>query len=471
MMTFRQGPRVSGPDERTAAEGAAAEETAAEGAAGAGDRDPTSAVAHTLREVLDRRVAEAAALDQVVADDLARRLADFALSGGSRRRAALVWWGWRACGGGAAADGRDEGARERPVEGPEAGPEAPEVGTEAPEMGAATPNPGAATPEAGPAAPEARADDSGPADGARPGPRAVLRVAAALELIQCCALIHDDVMDGSPTRRGRPAVHVALAGRLGGRPPSGPDGAAAFGRSAAVLAGDLALAWADDLLAETALPEPVRGEVQAVWRAMRTEMVAGQYLDLLGQAAGPGGRGPGGPDGALRTAVLKSGLYSVERPLSLGAALAGAAPRVRRALGAAGRSAGLAFQLRDDLLGVFGDPRVTGKPSGDDIRTGKATHLVAVARERARRAGDRESLGVLDEALGDGGLSPAGLERVREVLVATGARAAVEAHIGRLAAACTAALEAAPLEPAARARLLSVLRAAAGHPAPPEDTR
>ncbi|MEC3998065.1 polyprenyl synthetase family protein [Actinacidiphila sp. DG2A-62] len=456
MMTFRQGPCVSGPDERTAAEGSAAEDTAAEGAADAGDRDPTSAVAHTLREVLDRRVAEASALDKVVADDLARGLADFALSGGSRRRAALVWWGWRACGGGAAADGRDEGARERPVE----GPEAPDPGAATPEMGAA-----------GAEAPEARADDSGPADGARPGPRAVLRVAAALELIQCCALIHDDVMDGSPTRRGRPAVHVALAGRLGGRPPSGPDGAAAFGRSAAVLAGDLALAWADDLLAETALPEPVRGEVQAVWRAMRTEMVAGQYLDLLGQAAGPGGRDPGEPDGALRTAVLKSGLYSVERPLSLGAALAGAAPRVRRALGAAGRSAGLAFQLRDDLLGVFGDPRVTGKPSGDDIRTGKATHLVAVARERARRAGDRESLGVLDEALGDGGLSPAGLERVREVLVATGARAAVEAHIGRLAAACTAALEAAPLEPAARARLLSVLRAAAGHPAPPEDTR
>lgn len=447
----------------------------------------------TLREVLDRRVGEAAALDRDFAADLARRLADFALSGGSRRRAALVWWGWRACGGGAAEE-PGQGAQERSGKAGEA---------------SAAAGPGGSAPEGG----------------ARPGPRAVLRVAAALELIQCCALIHDDVMDGSTTRRGRPAVHVELAGRHGGHPPPGPHGAAAFGWSAAVLAGDLALAWADDLLAETPLPEPVRGEVRSVWRAMRTEMVAGQYLDLLGQVAGPGGRnpgaptapppsppssllspwplppagppsgaraaatpsaaarasvsgrspgpasGPGGADGALRTAVLKSGLYSVERPLSLGAALAEAGPPVRRALRTAGRSAGLAFQLRDDLLGVFGDPLATGKPSGDDIRTGKATHLVAVARERARRAGDRQSLGVLDEALGDGGLSPAGLDRVREVLVATGARATVEEHIARLGAECTAALEAAPLDPVARGRLLAVLRAASGHPAPPEDPR
>lgn len=364
-----------------------------------------------LGDVLEERLAEARALDADFAADLAGTLADFALSGGSRRRAVLVWWGWRACGGGTDLDG-DRPERDAVSE-----------------------------------------------------PGVVLRIAAALELVQCCALVHDDVMDGSTIRRGRPAVHVGLAGRHGREGVRAPGGPAPFGWSSAVLVGDLALAWADDLVAETVLPDPVRGGVQSLWRAMRTEMVAGQYLDLLAHS-----RAAGQDDRTQRTAMLKSGLYSVERPLLLGATLAGAAPAARLALKLAGADAGLAFQLRDDLLGLFGDPAVTGKPAGDDIRAGKATHLVAVARERAHRRGDRAALRVLDDALGDRTLSPAGLEQVREAVVRLGARRAVEQRIAELVSGCARTLQSAPLDPVARDHLLTVLQAAAGERTPEKET-
>ncbi|MFJ4769849.1 polyprenyl synthetase family protein [Streptomyces uncialis] len=264
--------------------------------------------------------------------------------------------------------------------------------------------------------------------GAHPGTVApALRFAAGLELIQTCALVHDDVMDGSPLRRGRPALHTALREQYGTgtgtRRPGGTD----FGSSAAVLAGDLALAWADDTVADTDLPDAVRARVRAEWRALRTEMVAGQYLDLHGQVTGARSRAQ-----ALRVARLKSALYTVERPLALGAALAGADERTARSLGAAGRCAGIAFQLRDDLLGVFGDPQATGKPSGEDIREGKLTYLTAVGRARAESSGDRAAVAVLDTALGDPRLSAGDLDRVRATLVMTGAREVVEARIDHL---------------------------------------
>ncbi|MEU0689678.1 polyprenyl synthetase family protein [Streptomyces uncialis] len=264
--------------------------------------------------------------------------------------------------------------------------------------------------------------------GAHPGTVApALRFAAGLELIQTCALVHDDVMDGSPLRRGRPALHTALREQYGTgtgtRRPGGTD----FGSSAAVLAGDLALAWADDTVADTDLPDAVRARVRAEWRALRTEMVAGQYLDLHSQVTGARSRAQ-----ALRVARLKSALYTVERPLALGAALAGADERTARSLGAAGRCAGIAFQLRDDLLGVFGDPEATGKPSGEDIREGKLTYLTAVGRARAESSGDRAAVAVLDAALGDPRLSAGDLDRVRATLVMTGAREVVEARIDHL---------------------------------------
>ncbi|NEB14954.1 polyprenyl synthetase family protein [Streptomyces coelicoflavus] len=252
---------------------------------------------------------------------------------------------------------------------------------------------------------------------------AVLRTGAALELLQACALVHDDVMDGSVQRRGAPALHVELARAHWA---SGMHGSAeAFGTSAAVLAGDLALAWADDLLTETALGTPHGSLLHGEWRAMRTEMVAGQYLDLRAQAARSSG-----VDEALAIATLKSALYTVARPLALGASLAGADDDVLDALRAAGRCAGLAFQLRDDVLGAFGDPALTGKPADDDLRSRKLTYLLAVALQLADAADDHQAAATLaPDAVPR---SEHAVQRVRAALKRTGARDLVEARIEEL---------------------------------------
>lgn len=356
------------------------------------DADVADAVGRVLGHELRERVAAAAAIDAVFARDVAERAARFTLGGGKRTRSQFLWWGLRASGGGRSAD---------------------EV-------------------------------------------HAALRIAAAVELVQTCALVHDDVMDGSALRRGLPTVHRDLDEQYGS--PRGSGAAEPFGRAAAILVGDLALAWADDTVADTALPADAYRRVRGVWQAMRTEMVAGQYLDLHGQATGSRSAAR-----ALRTACLKSALYSVERPLALGAALAGADEATTQALCAAGRQAGIAFQLRDDLHGVFGDPAHTGKPSGEDIRDGKPNYLIAVARGRAEAAGDRHATAFLDAALGDPDLSESGLDRVRDLLVATGARAAVETRIEELADDSARYLAGATrVGTAARARLLDLFQRAAG---------
>ncbi|MFF2226642.1 polyprenyl synthetase family protein [Streptomyces globisporus] len=284
---------------------------------------------------------------------------------------------------------------------------------------------------------------------------AALRLGVALELIQTCALIQDDVMDRSHTRRGRPAVHIALAEQRGLAADSGAG--AAFGASAAVLAGDLALVWADDTVQETFLPLARRRQVRALWRAMRGEMIAGQYLDLRGQIGGGASAAR-----ALRTAYLKSALYSVERPVALGAALAGADESTTDALRSASRYAGMAFQLRDDLLGVFGDPAVTGKPSGDDIREGKPTYLLAVARTCADAADDHRALAVLDRAVGNPDLDEDGLEEVRALLESTGARALVEEKAERLGKRAAHRLAHADIDAHGGDQLLGLLNAVAG---------
>ncbi|URN14735.1 MULTISPECIES: polyprenyl synthetase family protein [Streptomyces] len=255
-------------------------------------------------------------------------------------------------------------------------------------------------------------------------PRTVLRVGAALELVQACALIHDDVMDRSPTRRGAPSVQADFAllhhaGRMRGTPEH-------FSTAAAVLAGDLALAWADDLLAETALGTPHAAALLAEWRAMRGEMVAGQYRDVHAQATAASDA-----DEALAIATLKSALYTVERPLALGAALAGGDTDTLDALHSAGRCAGLAFQLRDDLLGAFGQPAATGKPAGEDLRGRRPTYLFAVASSLAESSGDEEAI----EVLRPEGPPPTDEEvaRMRAAMERTGARTAVEAKIAELA--------------------------------------
>ncbi|MFD4026843.1 polyprenyl synthetase family protein [Streptomyces sp. NPDC058576] len=291
-----------------------------------------------------------------------------------------------------------------------------------------------------------------------------LRLGVALELIQTCALIHDDVMDRSRLRRGEPALHIGLAERAG-LPPDSARGSA-FGSSAAVLAGDLALVWADDTVAETMLSAAQRRRVGAHWRAMRTEMVAGQYLDLHGQVSGGASLTQ-----ALRTTCLKSASYSVERPLAIGAALAGADERTTDALRYAGRCAGIAFQLRDDLLGVFGDPALTGKPSGDDIRDGKPTYLLAVARTWAEAAGDEEATAVLGRVTGDADLTEKDLADVRGVFEVTGARAHVEQEAERLHDQAVRSLgQAVDVDAHGGSQLLGLLRTVSGDRCGPSPT-
>ena len=284
----------------------------------------------------------------------------------------------------------------------------------------------------------------------------VLGVGAALELLQACALIHDDVMDGSSLRRGGPAMHIDFARQhradnMNGVPES-------FADSAAVLAGDLALAWADDLLTETALGSPHGVRLHREWRAMRGEMVAGQYRDLHAQATGASGL-----DEAVTIATLKSALYTVERPLALGASLAGADASTLDALRSAGRCAGLAFQLRDDLLGAFGDPLLTGKPADDDLRTRKLTYLIAVALTLADASGDDDAVAVL--APGTNPRSDATVERMRLALERTKARAVVEAKIEELAAKSLKYFGESGASPEARCEFAALVERAAG-PAP-----
>jgi geranylgeranyl diphosphate synthase type I len=260
---------------------------------------------------------------------------------------------------------------------------------------------------------------------------ALVVAASSLELFQACALVHDDVMDGSDTRRGQPSLHRAFAAHH--RDQSWYGDSEAFGAGAAILLGDLALSWADEMLVSSGLASPA---ALRVFSAMRADVVGGQYLDLLEQA-----RRTGTLDAALRVARYKAAKYTVERPLHLGAAMAGAEPPVFAAYSAYGIPLGEAFQLRDDVLGVFGDPTVTGKPAGDDLREGKRTALVALALSLASPS---ESA-LLQGGVGDPDLDERDLEGLRAVLVDTGAVERVEAMIDERLEQALAALDAAPV--------------------------
>mgnify|MGYP006276188297 CR=1 FL=1 len=276
-----------------------------------------------------------------------------------------------------------------------------------------------------------------------------MTAAASLEFLQACALIHDDVMDGSDTRRGLPAAHRRFAGlhREAGWNGSPED----FGVGAAILLGDLCLAWADELLLTSGFDAAAIARAKPVYDEMRTELMAGQYLDLLEQA-----RGGGSVERALLVVRYKSAKYTIERPLHLGAALAGATPDVSAAYSAYGLPLGAAFQLRDDVLGVFGDPQETGKPAGDDLREGKRTVLVAVATERA----NPDQLHDLRRLLGDPGLDESGVATLRAVITDTGALAHVEELIESMLAQSLAAIDAAPITDDARVALRDLAFAA-----------
>lgn len=250
---------------------------------------------------------------------------------------------------------------------------------------------------------------------------AVVSAVTGLEFLQACALIHDDVMDGSDTRRGLPAAHRRFAGLHRGEQWLGsPE---AFGVGAAILLGDLCLSWADEVLLTADLPHDTLHSAKAIYDEMRSELMAGQYLDLLEQACGGGS-----VDRALQVVRYKSAKYTIERPLHIGAALAGAPASVFDAYSGYGLPLGEAFQLRDDVLGVFGDPEQTGKPAGDDLREGKRTVLIALATERA----DDTQRGHLRALLGDPGLDPSGVRTLRSIIEDTGALASTESMIDQL---------------------------------------
>jgi geranylgeranyl diphosphate synthase type I len=279
-------------------------------------------------------------------------------------------------------------------------------------------------------------------------------VCAALEVFQSAALVHDDLIDNSDTRRGRPSAHRALEGAHAQAGWSGD--AAAFGRSAAILLGDLLVAWSDDLLEHALERHPLAASVRAEYARMRRDVTVGQFLDIAEESAWSVNSADSHLERALRVVSLKSARYSIEQPLVLGAAFAGADDEQLRALRRFGHPVGMAFQLRDDVLGVFGDAAVTGKPAGDDLREGKRTALVALTRQAIAPS----ARNLFDELLGDPDLTAEQIGFLQATIESSGALHRVETMIADYAAAADRALSGARLENAAVGDLRDLARAA-----------
>ncbi|WP_191282176.1 polyprenyl synthetase family protein [Pseudolysinimonas yzui] len=337
--------------------------------------------------------------DLDVVDDYARRL----LAGGKRFRALFCYWGWRA------------------------------VSAHATEF-------------------DPLDDDSADADLG-----AVVSIAAGLEVFHAAALVHDDIMDNSDLRRGQPSVHRAFAVLHRER---GWDGSSdGFGLSAALLLGDLLLGWSDELVdAGVAATDNVAAgrAARAEFGRMRTEVTAGQYLDIFEETAWRTIPEEEHLSRAQRVIVFKSAKYSVESPLVIGGSLADGSLAQLAALREFGLPLGIAFQLRDDLLGVFGDPAVTGKPAGDDLREGKRTVLVTLARQKLPASAAR----VFDELLGDRSLDADQIAMLQTAVRDSGAVEHVERVIAHHLDQSRAALAAAPLARSARAELTALADAA-----------
>jgi len=337
-----------------------------------------------LAAFLDRKVADLGTIDPDLTP-VGEAICDLVLEGGKRLRPAFVYWGGR----GALDPVSHDDATDR-----------------------------AANPD--------RDDDT------------VVRAAASLELVQAGALIHDDVMDRASTRRGQPALHVRFADMHIENRWAGT--ATGFGQGVAIIAGDIALTWAQEMIRTAGLDDAAITRVAPAYDAMRLEVMAGQYLDLRGQVDS---RRPDAEAlaAAWRTARYKSACYTVQRPLHIGALIGGThAPEgpLLKTYSEYGFALGEAFQLRDDVLGVFGDPEQTGKPAGDDLREGKQTLLVVLARKRAS-ANARD---LFQRLIGRADLSGMDIDQLRMVIEGSGALAEVEVLIAqRLDAALTALAE------------------------------
>jgi geranylgeranyl diphosphate synthase type I len=284
---------------------------------------------------------------------------------------------------------------------------------------------------------------------------AVIAAASALEIFHAAALVHDDIIDGSDTRRGAASAHklfegMHLANRFAGS-------AEAYGQAAAILLGDLMLGWSDELLDEgldEVADRPAARRARAEFNRMRTEVTAGQYLDILEERAWLRQPDAEHHDRALRVVVYKSAKYSVQAPLTIGAALAGGTPEQLDGLRSFGLPLGIAFQLRDDLLGVFGDAEVTGKPSGDDLREGKRTVLVALARDAVSGAPLRR----LDDLLGNPDLDAGQIALLQDTIQSSGAVDRIEELIDRYVGEAVGVLAEAPINSQAKAHLRELTR-------------
>ena len=276
--------------------------------------------------------------------------------------------------------------------------------------------------------------------GGDPGAMSVVDTGAALELLHAFALIHDDIMDGSDTRRGASTVHTQFSdahveGRWNGE-------ARRFGEGVAILIGDLAEVFADRLMIATT------PAAFGAWSQLKIEVNIGQYLDVLGAA-----RGGTDLETSRRIAHYKSGKYTIERPLHVGVALVDRLEEFRDQLSAFGSPLGEAFQLRDDILGVFGDEDRTGKPVGDDLREGKPTPMLAVARQHATP----EQLRRL-ERVGATDLADDEIRAMQQDVIDTGARARIEQDIAELTDTAIDALDGLDFEPAAINALVELAR-------------
>jgi geranylgeranyl diphosphate synthase, type I len=292
----------------------------------------------------------------------------------------------------------------------------------------------------------------------------LLAAAGSLDVLHVSALIHDDLMDSSDLRRGRPAAHRqfealhANAGWLGD--------SAAFGKAGAILLGDLLVMWSAQMLHGAGVEQSALERALPIVEAMRTEVTCGQYLDMVAQAHPLRKRAPAigslrptielALDDASRVVEYKAARYTVQRPCQMGAAIGGGDDELYFALGAYGSPLGRAFQFRDDLLGVFGDPKVTGKPAGDDLREGKRTVLVAHAYAHAGDAGQK----LLLQRLGDPGLDEAGISELQQVIVESGAREAVESMINEYHERALKALHDTEISEEGRAGLTALAEAA-----------
>ncbi|MGK3648083.1 polyprenyl synthetase family protein [Pseudarthrobacter enclensis] len=276
--------------------------------------------------------------------------------------------------------------------------------------------------------------------GGEAGAAEVVTAGAALELFQAAALIHDDIIDRSDTRRGGPSVHRRFS-QLHESQGWALD-SERFGQAAAILAGDLCLSFSEEAFTDIGDRAASGSRARLIFNLMRAEVMAGQYLDILEEVAGPVRDRAGAVSRAQSIIRFKSAKYSTEHPLALGGALAGGTNDLLRGYSAFALPLGEAFQLRDDVLGVFGDPLTTGKPAGDDLREGKRTVLVALALDQAAPAESE----FIDARLGSPDLTDGDVQEIRRIIEDSGALQATEVLIGEYGVAAYEALEALDLD-------------------------